>query len=188
MSENLGDIGRSQGGYLGRHLGLDLGSSGFWKNVLRGVGVAGIGYYGIPALFGGGAGAAAGADAGAVEAGGGGAGGMGSMGLEGSGTTSAAGEGAIDGSSSTSWMDYLQRYGRQASNLLSNSGGLGGALGSNAPMPTIDNSMILPIPPQQPQSDLTPGLLTMLLANAMQQQLRQPQSNPSGPAISGGMV
>lgn len=65
-------------------------------------------------------------------------------------------------------------------------GGLGGMLGGNAQMPPVDNSMILPQPPQRQESGFPPGLLTMLLANAMRQQIQQPQQPEASQSISGG--
>lgn len=66
-------------------------------------------------------------------------------------------------------------------------GGLLGGGGGNAP--PVDNSMILPQP--QPQQDslssLPPGFLTMLLANAFQQQQR-PQEQDQGSMISPGGI
>lgn len=149
------------------------------RNLARGVGAA----FGGGALYGalGGGSAAAGEGAGgasevgygfplAEEAGGAGAGGQ----LSGP-------------AASMGWQDYLRQYGRQGQNLLSAFGqGAQGQQFSPPYMPPIDNSMILP-PPQEPSySDLPPGLMTMLLAQAFQKQ-QEPQQ-PEGPAIRSGGI
>lgn len=144
---------------------------------------------GIGALFGGGAlysalgGGSAAAGEGLGEAGGGGTGlGAGTGALEGGGV------GEASGSPGLGWQDYF-RYGRQGSSLLNSMGGMpgmGGQQFSPPYMPPVDNSMILP-PPQQPSySELPPGLMTMLLAQAFQQQ-QAPQQD-EGPAIRSGGI
>lgn len=68
-------------------------------------------------------------------------------------------------------------------------GGLGGMLGGgNTQMPPIDNSMILPTPQQQPNSDMPPGLMTMLLANMFQQQQQRQARPDESPINSGGII
>lgn len=143
------------------------------RNLARGVGAAFGGGALLKAL---GVGAAGASEVGqgfplAEEAGGAGAGGQ----LSGP-------------AASMGWQDYLRQYGRQGSNLLSNMGGMPGQQFSSPYMPPIDNSMILPPPQQQPSySDLPPGLMTMLLAQAFQQQ-QEPQQPNEGPAIRSGGI
>ncbi len=97
-----------------------------------------------------------------------------------------AAEGQLSGPASSpglGWQDYM-RYGRQASNLLSNMNMPGGQ-----PMPVppqMDEGMIMP-PPQEPSySALPPGLMTMLLAQAFQKQQGQPAYER--PAINSGGI
>jgi len=163
---------------------VGTGNSSRYRSIARGVGSL-FGGYGLYALLGGAAGAGA-----AGEAGGGGVGGsVGTGALEGGGIGPAAGEGAID-ASSPSWMDYLQRYGRQGANVLST--GMGQQPGQPY-MPPMDNSMILPPPPKAQEDSLgslPPGFLTMLLANAMmrQQTSASAQAPDQGPSINSGGV
>lgn len=145
------------------------------RNLARGVGslFAGGGLYRLL----GGLGAAAGEGLG--EAGGGGAGGsLGTGALEGGGIGEASG--VPEG---TPWWDYARQYGRQGMNLLSNMPG-----GQPMPIPPQMDEGMIPPPPQEPSySDLPPGLMTMLLAQAFQKQ-QQDQPGYEHPAIRSGGI
>ncbi len=142
--------------------GMGSANNNFIRQASRGAGLA-MGGYGLGTLFGGGGAAATGYE-GLPEAG---------------YPTSAPAE--YGGGTGGGWQDYLRRFGGRGANMLSNMGGLGGAL-AGSPTPQLQ-----PIQPIQTyrdplESEFPAGLMALLMANYRNQN----QAPDEGPLIGRG--